>query len=281
MPTINLRGQLMNLSLPQVMGILNVTPDSFFPDSRAKDAEDVLRRAKKMVAEGATILDIGGCSTRPGSKAPSEEEEWQRLFPGLEAVRKALPEVPLSVDTFRAVVARRCVLEFGVEIINDISGGDADHAMFETIAELGVAYVLTHNDSALSLHPDLSPEEVLSSVARYLAGRIQRLQELGVADIILDPGYGFGKTLQQNYALVHSLPDLIRCFDTYPILIGFSRKSMIYHLLDSAPEEALTGTVALNTLALQAGAHILRVHDVREAVETVKVWKATQIGIHH
>ena len=179
------------------------------------------------------------------------------------------------------MVARRSVQEFGVEIINDISGGDADNAMFETVAELGAAYVLTHNDPALSQHPDLSPEEVLSSVARYLAERIQRLQELGVADIILDPGYGFGKTLQQNYALVHSLPSLIRCFETYPILIGVSRKSMIYRLLGSAPEEALTGTVALNTLALQAGAHILRVHDVREAVETVKVWKATQIDIQH
>ena len=272
--TLNIRGRLMDLKVPQVMGIVNVTPDSFFAASRTEGVEAVVARARQILDEGGSIIDVGACSTRPDSSPVSEDEEWQRLAPTLEALRRALPEAVVSVDTFRASVARRSVGEFGVDIINDVSGGDADAAMFETVAELHVPYVLTHNDASLAAQPNLAADEVLASVARYLAERTQRLHALGVADVVLDPGFGFGKTMEQNYTLMRRLPDLMKAFPSHALLVGISRKSMIWRLLNSSPDGALNGTTVLNALALQAGAHILRVHDVREAVEAVRIIEA-------
>lgn len=249
----------MDLSTPKVMGIINATPDSFYAGSRAENEEAVGRRAEQLVAEGADILDVGAESTRPGAAAIDADEEWSRLAPALEAVRRRLPDVPLSVDTYRASVARRAVSEFGVDLINDISCGEQDAAMFETVASLGVPYVLTSNKGDFV------------EVVRQLAEKLQQLYALGVADVILDPGFGFGKTLEQNYDIMRQLADFKLAFPGEPLLVGISRKSMIYRLLDTTPEQALTGTTVLNTFALQAGAHILRVHDVREAVETIKI----------
>ena len=271
--TLNLRGRLLDLSRPRVMGILNVTPDSFFPGSRAATPEDVVQRARQLVGEGADILDVGACSTRPGSEPVGEQQEWQRLEPALEAIRRALPDVPLSIDTFRASIALRSVRDYGADIINDISGGEPDPQMFATVARLGVPYVLMHGGAPASrLNEDLtSAPTLLASVARYLAQRLQLLYAEGVADVILDPGFGFGKTLRQNYILFGHLRELMTAFPATPLLVGISRKSMIHRLLQITPAEALNGTTVLNTLALQAGTHILRVHDVREAVQAVRI----------
>ena len=270
---LTVRGRLLDLSRPRVMGILNATPDSFFAGSRAVGAEAVVRRARQLVDEGADILDIGACSTRPGSEPVDEQEEWQRLEPALQAVRSALPDVPLSIDTFRASVAQRSVSQFGADVINDISGGELDPLMFPTVAELGVPYVLMHGGAQPScLPPDLTDAPaVLAAVARYLAGRLQQLYALGVADVILDPGFGFGKTMDQNYALFAHLADLRKAFPATPLLVGISRKRMVWQLLGSTPDQALNGTTVLNTLALHSGAHLLRVHDVRQAVEAVGI----------
>ena len=275
----NFRGRLMDLSQPRVMGILNATPDSFYAASRMQTADAIALRADAIVAEGGAIIDVGAYSSRPGAAAVSPDDEMRRLATALDIVRRRHPEVPLSVDTFRAEVARRCVRDFGVDIINDIGGGELDGDMFETVAELGVAYVLTHSRGIAQLPEELPDEEVdedsfLAEVARYLALRLQRLQALGVADVILDPGFGFGKTLRQNFQLMRRLPDLMAAFPDAPMLVGISRKSMIYRLLGITPERALNGTTVLNTVALQAGAHILRVHDVREAVEAVRIHQA-------
>lgn len=269
----------MDLSQPRVMGILNATPDSFYAASRMQTADAIALRADAIVAEGGAIIDVGAYSSRPGAAAVSPDDEMRRLATALDIVRRRHPEVPLSVDTFRAEVARRCVRDFGVDIINDIGGGELDGDMFETVAELGVAYVLTHSRGIAQLPEELPDEEVdedsfLAEVARYLALRLQRLQALGVADVILDPGFGFGKTLRQNFQLMRRLPDLMAAFPDAPMLVGISRKSMIYRLLGITPERALNGTTVLNTVALQAGAHILRVHDVREAVEAVRIHQA-------
>ncbi len=264
----------MDLSQTRVMGILNVTPDSFFAPSRAENLECVRDRALELVAEGADILDIGAQSTRPTATVLTAEEEWRRLAPALAAVREVLPEVPISVDTFYATVARQAATEYQVDIINDISGGDADTEMLESVAALGLPYVLTHNDPWLAQHSHLSSDEVLAAVARYLAERMERLRASGVADIIIDPGFGFGKTLEQNYLIAGRLRELIRTLSASPFLVGFSRKSMIYKLLQSTPEAALNGTTVLNVHALEAGAHLLRVHDVREAAEAIRICKA-------
>ena len=255
------------------MGILNVTPDSFYAASRVTDAEAVVARARQILDEGGKIVDVGACSTRPGSTPVDEDGEWRRLDGALSALRRALPDALLSVDTFRSAVARRCVQEYGVQIINDIGGGERDPQMFETVAELGVPYVLTH-DGTLFPDPSTADEAYLASVARYLAERLQRLYDLGVADVILDPGFGFGKTLEQNYLLLSRLGDFIRLFPSCPFLVGVSRKRMVWQLLGTTPDEALNGTTVLHTVALQAGAHILRVHDVRAAVEAIKTIEA-------
>ena len=267
---INANGRLMDLSEPQVMGILNVTPDSFYAGSRAETEQDIIRRLHQIVDEGASIVDIGGYSSRPDAEHISAEEEMNRLRNGLEIIRKHRPEVVVSVDTFRADVARMCVEEYGAAIINDISAGQMDGQMFTTIARLGVPYIIMHMKGTpqdMQVNPQYG--HFLKEVFYYFSEKVQRLRDLGVKDIIIDPGFGFGKTLEHNYELMNHLEEF-SLFEL-PLLVGVSRKSMIYKLLGTTPEEALNGTTALNTVALLKGAHILRVHDVREAVESVRI----------
>ncbi len=268
--TLNIHGCLMDLSEPKVTGILNVTPDSFYEGSRRQTAQAIRERADEMLAQGADILDIGACSTRPGSDPVSPEEEQDRLDRALSVIREHHPNAVLSVDTFRASIARHCVETYGVEIVNDVYGGDMDPAMFETVAGLGVPYVLTHAQkvSPASLQ-EAESQPLVPRVMKYFANRIARLHELGQNDIILDPGFGFAKTLDQNYELMNKM-EALQAFNL-PLLVGISRKSMIYKLLDTTPEEALNGTTVLNTLALTKGASILRVHDVKACVETIKI----------
>ena len=253
--TINVHGQLMELSQPQVMGILNVTPDSFFAGSRMQTEQAIAGRANQIVAEGATMIDVGGCSTRPGSEPVSEAEEMQRLRLALGVVRREQPHAVVSVDTFRPDVARMAVEEFGADIINDVSEGSVE--MFRMIARLRVPYIL------MSVQPNL--RDMLLAFAR----EVQQLRDFGVKDIILDPGFGFGKTVAQNYSVMNQLERLQ--IMELPLLVGISRKSMIFKLLGLTPDESLNGTSVLNTIALMKGASILRVHDVKEAVECVRI----------
>ena len=267
---INVNGRLMDLSEPQVMGILNVTPDSFYAGSRGVTEQSIVDRLHQCMNEGASIVDIGAYSSRPGAQEVSVAEEMERLRTGLELVRKHRPNAIVSVDTFRADVAKMCVEEYGVALINDISAGQMDNQMFTTIARLGVPYIIMHMKGTpqdMQIAPKY--DHFLKEIFYYFSEKVQKLRDLGVKDIIIDPGFGFGKTLEHNYELMNHLEGFT-LFEL-PILVGISRKSMIYKLLDITPEEALTGTTALNTIALQKGAHILRVHDVREAVETVKI----------
>lgn len=265
---INVNGRLMDLSEPQVMGILNVTPDSFYAGSRMETEKDIINRLHQITSEGASILDIGAYSSRPDAEHISTEEEMNRLRTGLDLVRKHQPEAIVSVDTFRADVAKMCVEEYGVAMINDISAGQLDAAMFGTIAQLGVPYIMMHMQGTpqnMQMNPHY--DNLLKEVLLYFAERVQKLRDLGVKDIIIDPGFGFGKTLEHNYELMNHL-DEFQLFEL-PLLVGISRKSMIYKLLGTNPEEALNGTTVLNTLALMKGANILRVHDVKAAKETV------------
>ncbi|HIZ01188.1 MAG TPA: dihydropteroate synthase [Candidatus Bacteroides merdipullorum] len=272
---INVNGRLMDLSVPRVMGILNVTPDSFFAASRTFSETEVARRAEQLLADGADIIDIGGYSTRPGAAEVSPGEEWARLSLGLKAVRAVSAEAVVSVDTFRADVARRCVEEYGVAIVNDISGGELDADMFPTVAALGVPYILMHmQGTPQTMQQAPHYDDVLREVILYLARKVQQLRELGVRDIILDPGFGFGKTVDDNYRLLACLDEL--ALFGLPVLAGISRKSMICRVLDITPDQALNGTTVLNTLCLTKGARILRVHDVRPAVEAVRLFGAMQ-----
>ena len=270
--TINVGGKLMDLSEPQVMGILNITPDSFYSESRKNTEEEIAGRVNAILAEGGSIIDVGAYSSRPGADNISAEEEKDRLRGALQILRRTAPEAVVSVDTFRADVARMCVEEYGVQIINDISGGQLDPQMFETVAALGVPYVLMHmkgNPQTMQQEPHY--EDLLTEMLQSFGSKVQRLHELGVKDIILDPGFGFAKTMDHNYELMNRLKDLSVL--ELPLLVGVSRKSMIYKLLDSTPEGALNGTSVLNTLALLKGASILRVHDVKAAVEVVQIVK--------
>ena len=265
---INVNGRLMDLSEPQVMGILNVTPDSFYAGSRMETEKDIINRLHQITSEGASILDIGAYSSRPDAEHISTEEEMNRLRTGLDLVRKHQPEAVVSVDTFRADVAKMCVEEFGAAMINDISAGQLDAAMFGTIAQLGVPYIMMHMQGTpqnMQMNPHY--DHLLKEVFLYFAERVQKLRDLGAKDIIIDPGFGFGKTLEHNYELMNHL-DEFQLFEL-PLLVGVSRKSMIYKLLGTTPEEALNGTTVLNTLALMKGANILRVHDVKAAKEAV------------
>ena len=267
---INVNGRLMDLSEPQVMGILNVTPDSFYAGSRGVTERYILDRLHQIMNEGASIVDIGGYSSRPDAEHISSEEEINRLRNGLEIIRKHHPEAIVSVDTFRADVAKMCVEEYGAAIINDISAGQMDEQMFATIARLGIPYVIMHmkgTPQTMQVCPQY--EHFLKEIFYYFSEKVQKLRDLGVKDIIIDPGFGFGKTLEHNYELMSHLEEF-SLFEL-PVLVGVSRKSMIYKLLDTTPQEALNGTTALNTVALLKGANILRVHDVREAVESVRI----------
>lgn len=261
--SLNCNGQLVELDCPKVMGILNVTPDSFFSDSRKQSEAAVRARVRQILEEGGTFIDVGAVSTRPGATMVEREEEMERLRFGLSVVRAEAPEAIVSVDTFRADVAKMCVEEYGAAVINDISGGSLDGAMFKTIARLGVPYVLTHMQS------EPTYENLQREVFLFFAERIQHLYDLGAKDIILDPGFGFGKTLEHNYELMARLEDFKEFY--LPVLVGVSRKSMIYKALDCTPEEALNGTTALHAVALNKGAHILRVHDMKAALEVIKI----------
>lgn len=268
--TINIRGRLVDMSSPMVMGILNVTPDSFYAGSRCAGEEAIRQRVRRIRMEGADMLDIGGYSSRPGADDVTPAEEWQRLQPAIEIAREEWPDAIISVDTFRADVARRAV-EAGVDIVNDIAGGDMDPGMFATVAGLHVPYILMHmQGTPRDMQQDPRYGDVMTEVFRSLGERVEVLHEMGVADIILDPGFGFGKTLEQNYLMMARLREF--CLLDCPLLVGISRKSMIYRLLGSTPEQSLNGTTVLNTMALMNGADILRVHDVREAVEAVKIY---------
>lgn len=270
MHTLNLRGKLYSLCEPKIMGILNVTPDSFYAESRTSDEEHIAARVQQLMDDGADMIDIGGYSSRSGADDVSPEEEMNRLRRGLRVVRRLYPEVLISVDTFRADVARMCVEEEGADIINDISGGMMDRQMFRTVARLGVPYILMHMQGT----PDTMQQaphydNLRREVMLYFAERIDRLCQMGAKDIIVDPGFGFGKTLEHNYELFHHLDDF-NLFNL-PLLVGISRKSMIYKLLGGTPQTSLNGTTVLNTIALMKGAHILRVHDVKEAVEAKRI----------
>lgn len=267
---INVGGQLLDLSVPRVMGILNVTPDSFYSESRMQTEKDVAVRVHRILDEGGELIDIGAYSSRPGAADVSPQEEMERLRWGLTVLRREAPAAVVSVDTFRADVARMCVEEFGVAIINDISAGEMDKEMFVTVARLGVPYVMMHmQGTPQNMQQAPRYENFLKEVFLYFAGKVQQLRDLGAKDIILDPGFGFGKTLEHNYELLNHLENFA-VFEL-PLLVGVSRKSMIYRLLGTTPQEALNGTTALNTISLLKGADILRVHDVREAVEAVRI----------
>lgn len=266
--TMNLRGKLVELRRPWVMGILNVTPDSFYADSRTPMAEPerIAQRVRQMLAEGADIIDVGAYSSRAGADDISPLEEMRRLEVALTTVREVAPEVYVSVDTFRSEVARQCVEHFGVDLINDISGGVLDRAMPKVVARLGVPYIIMHmkgNPETMQMAPEY--QDVVAEVLEFLARQQQRFFDAGGKDVIIDPGFGFGKTLQHNYRLMDRLQDFHELHA--PLLVGVSRKSMIYKLLETTPQDALNGTTVLHTIAMMKGAHILRVHDVQAAVE--------------
>ncbi|MCR4809858.1 MAG: dihydropteroate synthase [Prevotella sp.] len=267
--TLNIRGRLMSLAQPVVMGILNVTPDSFYADSRMQNEAEVARRARQIVDEGAAIIDIGACSTRPGAELATQQQEMERLRMALGVVRHELPDAVLSVDTFRSDVARMAVEEYGVDIINDVgtphlSPPTSRLPMLRIVSRLHVPYVL------------MSSEATLEKTLLFFADQVQQLRDMGHKDIVLDPGFGFGKTVEQNYALLASMEKLLVM--EYPLLVGISRKSMIYRLLGITPDESLNGTTALHAVALMKGASILRVHDVKEAVECCKLMAALNIN---
>ena len=267
---LNIKGNLVSLDTPVVMGILNVTPDSFYAASRQRGETDIERRIETILSEGGAWIDVGGYSSRPDAEDVSPEEEMRRLEPALRLLRDRYPEVPVSLDTFRAEVARWGVEEYGVALINDISGGELDEAMFRTVARLRIPYLLMHmrgTPRTMQRHTDYA--DLMEEVMLYFARKVRELRLLGVNDIILDPGFGFSKTLEQNYRLMRHLEEFA-VFEL-PLLVGVSRKSMIYRLLDATPEESLNGTTVLNTFALLHGADILRVHDVRQAVEAVRI----------
>ncbi len=266
---IRIGQQLLSLETPLVMGILNITPDSFHDGGRFTSMDDALKQTEKMLLEGAAIIDIGGQSTRPGAEMINEEEELKRVLPIIAGINKSFPEAVLSIDTFRATVAAEAVAA-GANIVNDISAGDEDPLMFETIAKLRVPYILMHKKgSPETMQQNPSYENVLLEVFDYLAKKTTELRKLGVADLIIDPGFGFGKSVEHNYTLLAHLKEFKLL--GFPILAGVSRKSMINKVLGISAEKALNGTTVLNTMALMNGASILRVHDVEEAVEAVRL----------
>lgn len=277
--TLNIRGRLVTFDRPAVMGILNVTPDSFFEASRAFNTSDIERRVNTMLDEGADIIDIGACSTRPGSESVPADEECARLARGMEIVRALAPDIPVSVDTFRADVAEKAVAEMGCDIVNDISGGLQDRRMPETVARLHCPYVLMHmrgTPGTMQQLVDYGEQGVTATVIAELQHAVRRFTLAGVSDIIIDPGFGFAKTLEQNYELLNRL----REFEVFgrPVLVGVSRKSMITRALGIPADEALNATTVLNTLALDRGAAILRVHDVAAARQACRLWQRTTAG---
>lgn len=278
--SLNVNGRLLDLSTPQIMGILNVTPDSFYAGSRSRTEAEIAARACQILDEGASIIDIGAYSSRSNAEHISPEEEMQRLRTGLEILNRNHPDAIISVDTFRAEVARQCVEEYGAAIINDISAGEMDEQMFPTVARLNVPYIMMHmQGTPQNMQKEPHYENLLKEVFMYFARKVRQLRDLGMKDIILDPGFGFGKTLEHNYELMAHLEEF-GIFEL-PLLVGVSRKSMIYRLFGATPQEALNGTTVLDTVALMKGADILRVHDVREAVEAVRlIEKLKSVSFH-
>lgn len=268
--TINIKGELFPLDRLVVMGILNVTPDSFFAGSRKRTEAEIVTRIEEILAQGGDWIDIGGYSSRPDATPVTADEEMRRLELGLEILSRDYPSIPVSVDTFRADVARCCVEKYGVAMINDISAGELDPEMFRTVADLKVPYIMMHMRGTPQTMASLTDyANLVDEIMLYFAEKVRQLRLMGVSDLILDPGFGFSKTLEQNYELMAHLREF-GIFDL-PILVGISRKRMIYQLLGGTPEESLNGTTALHTYALLNGADILRVHDVKEAVEAVRI----------
>jgi dihydropteroate synthase len=272
--TLNVRGTLLDLSKPKIMGVLNLTPDSFYDGGRNNSLADALRKTEQLLSEGADLLDLGAYSSRPDAEHITEELEFERMIPVIRAIAKEFPKALLSVDTFRSGIAKAAVGE-GADLINDISAGAMDSDMFKTIAELKVPYIMMHmRGTPQTMASQTNYTNLIVEIAQYFAEKIQALKELGVKDLIIDPGFGFAKTLEQNYELLGKLEHLK--ITGHPILAGLSRKSMIYKLLDTDAEHALNGTTAANTIALLNGATILRVHDVQAAIEAVKI--VEQVG---
>lgn len=271
--TLNIKGKIFDLSTPQVMGIINVTPDSFYTGSRKTGEKEIRERIDEILYEGGTIVDVGGCSTRPGNSIPDKKEEMQRLIPVLKILRDEYPSVVVSVDTFHADIAKAACLEYGAHIINDISGGNADPEMFDTVARLDVPYILMHMRGEIATMHKATPytPNVETAVLDFFIDKVAHLRQIGIKDIIIDPGYGFSKLPEDNYRLLAHSNRALRAL-ALPILTGVSRKRMIWQTLESTPEEALNGTTVLNTFALLSDtADILRVHDVKAAVEAVKI----------
>ncbi|MGF7042983.1 dihydropteroate synthase [Mucilaginibacter lappiensis] len=272
--TLNAGGKLIDISSPKVMGIINITPDSFYAGSRKPGVDEALQQAAKMLVEGATFLDIGAYSSRPGATDISVAEETDRLLPVVEAIASAFPDAIQSIDTFRAQVAETAI-KAGAHIINDISGGQLDEDMFATVARLQVPYIVMHmKGNPQNMNQLAQYDDVFTEVLDYFVSRYQQLKQLGVHDVIIDPGFGFAKKPEHGYALMNRLQE----FDILglPMLVGISRKKMIYSLLGGTAAEALNGTTVLNTISLMKGANILRAHDVKEAVEAVKIWEAVK-----
>ncbi|HNX56536.1 MAG TPA: dihydropteroate synthase [Prolixibacteraceae bacterium] len=270
--TIALNGKILDLSHPIVMGILNVTPDSFFDGGKYKTEKKVLKRAEDILEQGGTVIDIGALSTQPGSEPISTKEEIDRLLPAVKAVKKNFPDAFISIDTYRSWVALKVIEDCGPCIVNDVSGGNFDTHMFDTIASLGVPYILMHmQGTPLKMQDAPDYEDIIRDISLFFTDRVKRLTKAGVKDVIIDPGFGFGKNLEHNYELLNRL-DSFKVFQL-PLLVGVSRKSMIFKLLNTNPDEALNGTSVINTLALMGGADILRVHDVKEAVEAIRIFE--------
>ena len=267
--TINCKGQLIDLSSPKVMGILNITPDSFYDGGSYKNENDILSQVEKMLNEGATFIDIGAYSSRPGANHISEDEELKRIIPVVKLILERYPETQLSIDTFRSEVAKQCI-EVGAALINDISSGQMDENMIKTVGELGVPYIMMHmKGTPQNMQQQTQYDDLVKDIIFFFSEKIAEARSHKINDIIIDPGYGFSKNIKQNYELLSKM-ELFKNLDL-PILAGISRKSMIYKLLEASPQEALNGTTALNTIALTKGASILRVHDVKEAMECIKL----------
>lgn len=267
--TINCKGHLIDLSSPKVMGILNITPDSFFDGGKHHSQKAILKHVEQILLEGATFIDIGAYSSRPGADFVSEDEELARILPVITDVLKEFPEALLSIDTFRSQVAKECI-QMGAALINDISAGKLDDAMLETVAHLHVPYIMMHmRGTPQTMQKQTVYNNLVKDILFYFSERIAAARQLGIVDLIVDPGFGFAKTLEQNFKLLNQL-ELFNILEL-PLLVGVSRKSMIYKTLQSSASEALNGTTVLNTIALQKGANILRVHDVKEAIETIQL----------
>ena len=274
--TLNINGELMILDSPKIMGILNITPDSFYSGSRVSSESEISSRAEKMLLNGADFLDIGGYSSKPGAEDVSEDEEMNRVIPAISAVKKAFPETVISIDTFRSSVAM-AAFNAGASLVNDISGGDGDPEMFQTVKKLKVPYIIMHmQGTPQTMQNNPSYKNVVQDVYKALSLKLNELKLLGVTDVIVDVGFGFGKTLEHNYDLLANL-DYFHSLDA-PLLVGMSRKSMVYKALDITPEESLNGTVVLNTIATQKGAQIVRVHDVKEAKEMLRLYSLTNLS---